>query len=103
MNKVTKVIDKWQEDKVQEDFINDEDYVGLQGSPNKFDTLSDFSEADYDYREKFKERQITFKDKRVKNTFNDRSISDESTSSGSKLKLIKPIKINILNKLLGNY
>ena len=42
LHKVSKAIDKWQEEKVKEDFINDEDYVGVQGSPNKFDTISDF-------------------------------------------------------------
>lgn len=91
LHKVTKVIDKWQEEKVQEDFINDEDYVGLQGSPNKFDTLSDFSDADNDYREK----QLKSIDEDWKETFRDQSISDDSTSSGWKLKLIKPIKIKI--------
>lgn len=93
LHKVTKVIDKWQEDKVQEDFINDEDYVGLQGSPNKFDTLSDFSEADNEYNENFKEKRLKSIDENLKDDFHNRSISDDSTSSGCKLKLIRPIKI----------
>jgi hypothetical protein len=45
LGKVTNVIDKWQETKQRTDFVNDEDFVERQGSPSKFDTVSNFSQA----------------------------------------------------------
>ena len=44
-NKVTNAIDKWHREIKKTDFVNDEDFVEHQGSPNKFDTTSDFSRA----------------------------------------------------------
>lgn len=49
LNKVTDVIEKWQQTKRKTDFINDEDFIERQGSPNKFDTVSNFSQAMEDY------------------------------------------------------
>jgi hypothetical protein len=45
LGKVTNVIDKWQETKRKTDFVNDEDFVERQGSPSKFDNVSNFSQA----------------------------------------------------------
>ena len=49
-NKVTNAIDKWHSEIKKTDFVNDEDFVEHQGSPNKFDTLSNFSQAFDDYQ-----------------------------------------------------
>ena len=49
LDKVTKAIDKWQQRKEKRDFINDEDFVERQGSPNKFDSISDFSQTFREY------------------------------------------------------
>lgn len=73
LNKVTKAIDKWQEERVQEDFINDEDYVGLQGSPNKFDTVSDFSHAFDDFKEDTTARRFSGNDSCIQPVSSDRS------------------------------
>jgi hypothetical protein len=45
LKKVTKAIDKWTKRRKKTDFVNDEDFVERQGSPTKFDTASDFSDA----------------------------------------------------------
>jgi serine/threonine protein kinase len=51
LGKVTNVIDKWQETKQRTDFVNDEDFVERQGSPSKFDTVSNFSQAFNDWED----------------------------------------------------
>jgi hypothetical protein len=45
LDKVTKVIDKWTQRRKKTDFVNDEDFVERQGSPTKFDTVSEISDA----------------------------------------------------------
>lgn len=91
LHKVTKAIDKWQKQKRQEDFINDEDYVSVQGSPNKFDTISDFSKAFDDYEEDSTTKRILSSQKSF--SINKGSENDDSPMSENKFSLIHPIKI----------
>jgi hypothetical protein len=49
LDKVSKAIDKWKQRKEKRDFINDEDFIERQGSPNKFDSISDFSQTFREY------------------------------------------------------
>lgn len=94
LNKVTKAIDKWQEERVQADFVNDEDYVGLKGSPNKFDTVSDFSLAFNEYREEDTARRSETNESCERDASSNKSRSDDqSFNSEWRIKLINPVKM----------
>ena len=105
IHKVTKAIEKWKEERIQEDFINDEDYVGLQGSPSKFDTVSDFSHA---FNE-FQEESIDRRTNSIASCFrgispNQSRTEEQSPNSDWRIRLINPIKMISTNSSeLGNF
>lgn len=85
LEKVTKSIDKWQQRKRRLDFVNDEDFVERQGSPSKFDTLSNFSDGWEDNNLISDKNSISWSSKDSRDEVN--------TASERPMEFMKPIKM----------
>jgi serine/threonine protein kinase len=94
LQKVSMAIEKWHLQIRPTDFINDEDYVSHQGSPSKFDTISDFSRAFDDYHSKASSKNTSLcssSARALSPTQSDHELqTDNSTSS---YYIINPIKM----------
>lgn len=97
LNKVTSAIEKWRKTKRKTDFINDEDFIERQGSPNKFDTTSNFSQAMEDYDT----YHIVHNNSSVSSprglSPNGSSMNDASPKSECGLNILRPIKMASFN------
>lgn len=94
MNKVTTTIDQWHMQIKKTDFINDEDFVEHQGSPNKFDTTSNFSEAFGQYEININSVSQSRRSSSPRALFQNQSDRDDlSPNSETSHNIINPIKI----------
>lgn len=94
MDKVTIVIDKWQNQLKKTDFVNDEDFIEYQASPSKFETASDFSQAFNDYDSNANSQKQSRESSSPRALSPNKSIGGDSTpTSDRSYNIINPIRI----------
>jgi len=93
LNKVTKTIDIWHQNFRKTDFINDEDFIEHQGSPSKFESVSDFSQAFDDYEVTRNGAQMSLSSSPRALSPNQSDREDTSPNSDVSYNIINPIKI----------